>query len=30
MHTTIDTATDVVTGIRFPEGNRWHDGRLWY
>jgi len=24
------TATDVVTGIRFPEGNRWHDGRLWY
>lgn len=30
MHTTIDTATDVVTGIRFPEGNRWHAGRLWY
>ncbi|WIB60888.1 SMP-30/gluconolactonase/LRE family protein [Curtobacterium sp. MCLR17_007] len=32
MHITLDstTATDVVTGIRFPEGNRWHDGRLWY
>lgn len=32
MRTTLDptTATDVVTGIRFPEGNRWHDGRLWY
>ncbi|MFJ3379307.1 SMP-30/gluconolactonase/LRE family protein [Curtobacterium sp. NPDC090217] len=30
MHTTLDSATDVVTGIRFPEGNRWHDGRLWY
>jgi sugar lactone lactonase YvrE len=26
----IDSATDVVTGIRFPEGNRWHAGRLWY
>ena len=32
VHITLDptTATDVVTGIRFPEGNRWHDGRLWY
>lgn len=30
MHTTIDSATEVVSGIRFPEGNRWHDGRLWY
>lgn len=30
MHTTLDSATDVVTGIRFPEGNRWHEGRLWY
>ncbi|MCC8908681.1 SMP-30/gluconolactonase/LRE family protein [Curtobacterium sp. GD1] len=32
MHITLDstTATDVVTDIRFPEGNRWHDGRLWY
>lgn len=32
MRTTLDptTATDVVAGIRFPEGNRWHDGRLWY
>lgn len=32
MRITLDptTATDVVTGIRFPEGNRWHDGRLWY
>ncbi|WP_186377167.1 SMP-30/gluconolactonase/LRE family protein [Curtobacterium pusillum] len=30
MDTTLDQATDVVTGIRFPEGNRWHDGRLWY
>lgn len=32
MHITLDstTATDVVTEIRFPEGNRWHDGRLWY
>lgn len=30
MHTTLDSATDVVTGIRFPEGNRWRDGRLWY
>ncbi|QWS32633.1 SMP-30/gluconolactonase/LRE family protein [Curtobacterium aetherium] len=30
MHTDLRSATDVVTGIRFPEGNRWHDGRLWY
>ncbi|ROP61210.1 SMP-30/gluconolactonase/LRE family protein [Curtobacterium sp. ZW137] len=30
MHTTLDSTTDVVTDIRFPEGNRWHDGRLWY
>ncbi len=30
VHTTIDSATEVVSGIRFPEGNRWHDGRLWY
>ena len=30
MHTTIDSATEVVSGIRFPEGNRWHEGRLWY
>ena len=30
MHTTIESATEVVSGIRFPEGNRWHDGRLWY
>lgn len=30
MHTTIDSATEIVSGIRFPEGNRWHDGRLWY
>ena len=30
MHTTLDHATDVVTDIRFPEGNRWHRGRLWY
>ena len=22
--------TDVVTGLRFPEGNRWRDGKLWY
>lgn len=21
---------DVVTGMRFPEGNRWHDGKLWF
>lgn len=21
---------DVVSGMRFPEGNRWHDGRLWF
>jgi sugar lactone lactonase YvrE len=27
---TLDQATDVVSGIRFPEGNRWHDGRLWF
>jgi sugar lactone lactonase YvrE len=27
---TLDSATDVVTGIRFPEGNRWHENRLWY
>ncbi|OII11791.1 hypothetical protein BIU97_04575 [Curtobacterium sp. MCBA15_009] len=26
----LDAATDVVTGIRFPEGNRWRAGRLWY
>jgi sugar lactone lactonase YvrE len=30
VHITLDSATDVVTDIRFPEGNRWHDGRLWY
>ncbi|WIB00204.1 SMP-30/gluconolactonase/LRE family protein [Curtobacterium sp. MCBA15_012] len=30
MDTTLDSATDIVTGIRFPEGNRWHGGRLWY
>lgn len=30
MHTTLDSATEIVTGIRFPEGNRWHDDRLWY
>ncbi len=30
MRITLDSASDVVTGIRFPEGNRWHDGRLWY
>ncbi|WIE64550.1 SMP-30/gluconolactonase/LRE family protein [Curtobacterium sp. MCLR17_036] len=30
MHITLDAATDVVTGIRFPEGNRWRAGRLWY
>ena len=30
VHITLDSATDVVTGIRFPEGNRWHEGRLWY
>ncbi|WP_186317585.1 SMP-30/gluconolactonase/LRE family protein [Curtobacterium sp. 9128] len=30
MHITIDSATEVVSGIRFPEGNRWHAGRLWY
>ena len=30
MHTTIESATEVVSGIRFPEGNRWHEGRLWY
>ncbi|TCK64587.1 SMP-30/gluconolactonase/LRE family protein [Curtobacterium sp. PhB136] len=30
MHITLDSTTDVVTDIRFPEGNRWHDGRLWY
>lgn len=30
MRISIDSATDVVTGIRFPEGNRWHAGRLWY
>lgn len=31
MHITLDSATDIViSGIRFPEGNRWHDGRLWY
>lgn len=30
MHTSLDSATDVVTDIRFPEGNRWHGGRLWY
>lgn len=30
MHITLDSATDVVTDIRFPEGNRWRDGRLWY
>lgn len=27
---TLDSATDVISGIRFPEGNRWHRGRLWY
>lgn len=21
---------DVVTGMRFPEGNRWKDGKLWF
>lgn len=21
---------DVVTGMRFPEGNRWRDGKLWF
>jgi sugar lactone lactonase YvrE len=30
VHITLDSAVDVVTDIRFPEGNRWHDGRLWY
>jgi sugar lactone lactonase YvrE len=30
VHTTLDSATTVVTDIRFPEGNRWHGGRLWY
>ncbi|WP_420367512.1 SMP-30/gluconolactonase/LRE family protein [Curtobacterium sp. L1-20] len=30
MRITLDSATDVVSDIRFPEGNRWHDGRLWY
>ncbi|WP_175472136.1 MULTISPECIES: SMP-30/gluconolactonase/LRE family protein [unclassified Curtobacterium] len=30
MHISLDAATDVVTGIRFPEGNRWRAGRLWY
>ena len=30
MQISFDSATDVVTGIRFPEGNRWHGGRLWY
>ncbi|PZE68750.1 gluconolactonase [Curtobacterium sp. MCBD17_021] len=30
VHTTLQSATDVVTGIRFPEGNRWYRGRLWY
>jgi sugar lactone lactonase YvrE len=30
VHTTLDAATTIVTDIRFPEGNRWHDGRLWY
>lgn len=30
MRITLDPASDVVTGIRFPEGNRWNDGRLWY
>ncbi|WIB79010.1 SMP-30/gluconolactonase/LRE family protein [Curtobacterium sp. MCPF17_002] len=30
MHTTLDSSTDVVSGIRFPEGNRWYGGRLWY
>ncbi|QSB21942.1 SMP-30/gluconolactonase/LRE family protein [Curtobacterium sp. 24E2] len=31
MHITLDSATDIViSGIRFPEGNRWHEGRLWY
>ncbi|MGN8049943.1 SMP-30/gluconolactonase/LRE family protein [Curtobacterium sp. 22159] len=30
MHISLDSAADVVTGIRFPEGNRWHEGRLWY
>ena len=22
--------TDIVTGLRFPEGNRWRQGRLWF
>jgi hypothetical protein len=31
VHITLDSATDIViSDIRFPEGNRWHDGRLWY
>ena len=21
---------DIVTGLRFPEGNRWRQGRLWF
>lgn len=25
-----DTLQDVVTGMRFPEGNRWRDGKLWF
>lgn len=25
-----DTLRDVVTGMRFPEGNRWKDGKLWF
>ncbi|SCX05279.1 SMP-30/gluconolactonase/LRE family protein [Candidatus Aquiluna sp. UB-MaderosW2red] len=25
-----DRLQDVVTGMRFPEGNRWRDGKLWF
>jgi sugar lactone lactonase YvrE len=25
-----DALTLVIDGLRFPEGNRWHDGQLWF
>jgi sugar lactone lactonase YvrE len=30
MTGTFDTPTVIVSGLDFPEGPRWHDGRLWF
>jgi sugar lactone lactonase YvrE len=26
----VKAVRDVVSGLRFPEGSRWHDGQLWF